>query len=67
MNSRAATDGERLFLPPYRCCGVSTRKIRLSTPGVGGYSYLCDVCARSYRKDGTRRQNNGRLVKRVGL
>ena len=55
---------DRYLRPPHRCCGISTRKVALSTPGNKGiFSYICDVCAWSYRKDGTRRPNNGRLKK----
>lgn len=54
----------KYLLPPYRCCGVSTRAIPLSTPGKNAKSYICDVCAWSYDKNGKRRHNNGRLKKR---
>lgn len=37
----------KYLLPPYRCCGVSTRKSRR------GHS-ICDICAWSYNKRGER-------------
>lgn len=44
---------DRLLLPPYRCCGVSTRKIKNRySPQNYKFSYWCDICAWSYRPDG---------------
>lgn len=43
--------GEKYLLPPYRCCGVSTRR---AAPGNGRYQrgHICDICGWSYIKDG---------------
>lgn len=60
MNKALTEDAMKYLLPPYRCCGVSTRKYTNTGRSV---SYICDVCAWSYRKDGTRKANNGRLTK----
>ena len=62
------SERDYLLKPPYRCCGVFTRKIPLSTKGNKGvYSFVCHICAWSYRKDGTRRPNNGQLRKRADV
>lgn len=60
MNNRTLNRTDQLMRPPHRCCGVSTRKFVHTGPGRTP-SFICDICGWSYRRDGTRKANNGKL------
>lgn len=56
MTVRFLTDMAKLLLPPYRCCGVSTRPSKNRYYANLGHR-ICDICGWTYKKDGLGRRH----------